>query len=353
MNRETFQTIIAAAIQAPSGDNVQPWEFKATEDLSALDIFNLPDRDDSYYNYHQAAAYITHGAVIENISIASQHLGYTSTTQIFPDPNNPNHIATIFFQAAEKKPNPLYSAIFTRCTNRFNYRSEQLSEDSHKKLLDAVSNIEGTRTYLTNNRDLIKRLASVLKSNDRLVFEREDIHRFLFDKIRWNSKQVEATQDGMSIDTLGLSSVEKPFFPLMRFWQFVKLANHIGLSQIIGFKCWYNCYSAAALGQITVKNYDSPGFIQAGRAMQRVWLEAERQGLAFQPIIGLPLLMYRAKNHALQAFTEKQRSTVITAENHLRDLLDIDSEDLLAVGFRIGKGPKVPVKTLRKPINLS
>jgi nitroreductase len=140
---------------------------------------------------------------------------------------------------------------------------------------------------------------------------------------------------------------------MMRFWQFVKFANHFGLSRIIGIKCWFNCYNAAGIGQITVKKTDRQGFIQAGRAMQHIWLEAERQGLAFQPIIGLPLLVYRAKNQDLGDFSDQQRKMVNNAEKHLRELFHIQTDEELIVGFRIGKGPEIATKTLRKPVKLS
>jgi nitroreductase len=352
MNKNILENIIAAAIKAPSGDNVQPWSFQVSEDYSSLNLYNLPERDDSYYNYQQAAAYVTHGAVLENIAIASDHFGYMADIQLFPTPEDPNHVATINFQATKSKHDPLFTAIFSRSTNRFHYRTERLSLDDQQKLTDSVTHIEGIKTYLTSDPSLIKKLAIALMINDRLVFERENIHGFLFDKIRWNQLQINQTQDGMPLDTLGLSGIEKKFFPMMRFWQFVKFANHFGLSRIIGIKCWFNCYNAAGIGQITVKKTDRQGFIQVGRAMQHIWLEAERQGLAFQPIIGLPLLIYRAKNQDLGDFSEQQRKMVNNAEKHLRELFHIQTDEELIVGFRIGKGPEIAAKTLRKPVKL-
>jgi hypothetical protein len=104
------------------------------------------------------------------------------------------------------------------------------------------------------------------------------------------------------------------------------------------------------LGGITVKKADKYGFVQAGRAMQRVWLEATRQGLAFQPIIGLPLLIYRLKQHALQSFSDKHRQMVEQAEKSLTELIEIDRSETMIVGFRIGRGRSVSTKTQRKSV---
>jgi nitroreductase len=349
MDRNTIEKIIQAAVQAPSGDNVQPWQFEVSEDFSQLELYNLPERDDSYYNYQQVAAYVAHGAVIENIAITTRHLGCDAKIDLFPSPENPDHVARIRLQPTKAKTDPFYEAIFTRSTNRFHYQNSQLSDSDRQKLADAIGPVEGVTGYFVHDIGTIKALAKALMVNDRLVFERRDIHRFLFDKIRWNQKQIDETQDGMPVDTLGLNGFEKLFFPMMRFWWFVDLANYFGLSRVIGIKCWNNCRNAALIGQITVKNTDRTGFIQAGRALQRVWLEATRQGLAFQPIIGLPLLIYRAKANALAEFSEKHRQMVNKAEGAVRKLCGIDPSAELIVGFRIGKAGNSPAKTLRRP----
>ena len=351
MNKQIIDQILDAATKAPSGDNVQPWKIKVSEDFSTLDIFNLPEQDNSVYNYQQAASFVAHGALLENISIAATNFGYQAQIQLFPNQQeNPNHIANISFQISDTKNNPLYEAIFSRCTNRFHFDNCHLPAEHLSKLVDSMKQFEGIKGYFTNDADTIKELAKTLMVNDQLVFEREDIHQFLFDKIRWNQAQLEATRDGMPVDTLGLSGLEKLFFPLMKFWWFVNYANHLGLSRVIGIKCWNNCRNAGLIGQITVKKTDSYNFVMAGRALQCVWLEATRQGYAFQPIIGLPLLVYRAKSNALQSFSRKHIQLIQNSDIQVRKLLGIEASDEIVVGFRIGKGRELTKKTLRKPV---
>jgi hypothetical protein len=350
MNKQLTDRILEAAARAPSGDNVQPWRFEVVNEFMRINVYNLPDRDHSYYNYQQTASYIAHGAVIENIVIAARHLGCETTIELFPNHANKNHIAQIDLISAIAECDPLYEAIFNRCTNRFYYEPHTIPDGDLEKLFCTVKLIDSVEGYFVYQQDTIKKLAKVLMVNDRLVFERQDVHGFLFDKVRWNREQVESTKDGMPVDTLGLSSVEKLFFPLMRFWWFVNVTNYLGLSRVVGLKFWNNCRNASLLGGITVKKADKYGFVQAGRAMQRVWLEATRQGLAFQPIIGLPLLIYRLKQHALQSFSDKHRQMVEQAEKSLTELIEIDRSETMIVGFRIGRGRSVSTKTQRKSV---
>lgn len=350
MDKQIIKKILKAAVQAPSGDNVQPWRFEISDDFSRIDWYNIPELDDSYYNYQQVASYIAHGAVIENIAIASRHLGCKVEINLFPDQQNPNFVATFEFDSAPAIEDSLYKAIFTRETNRFHYQNKLLLAGDLQKLVEAIKPIEGVSGYFIHEPKSIKKLAKILMINDRLVFERKDIHHFLFEKIRWNQKEVEETRDGMPVGTLGLNRLEKIFFPLMRYWWFVDLANYVGLSRIIGAKCWYNYQNASLIGQIAVKRADCYGFIQGGRAMQRVWLEAARQGLGFQPIVGLPLLIYRAKEDALDGFSEAHRHLVDQAQKVLIDLLGMDKSETLVVGFRIGCSQPLAAKTLRKTV---
>lgn len=348
MDSQIIKKIIEAAIHAPSGDNVQPWKLEISGDWSILKIYNLPELDTSYYNYRQAAAYVAHGALIENIAIASRQNGCQLDVSLFPDSDNPDHVATINFQSSQPIFDPLYEMIFKRSTNRFPYENGSIAEEGGQRLREAVKAVEGVTGYFVEDRGVINKLAKTLMANDQLVFERSDFHGFLFNQIRWSQQQVESTRDGMPVGVLGLNALERLFFPLMRHWRIVKLANVLGLSKIIGFKCWWNVRSAALIGQIAVKKYDRPAFIQAGRALQRVWLEATRQGLAFQPIIGLPLLAYRLKENALFEFSDVHQQIVADAEKHLRAWSGIDQSDQWVVSFRIGFGKDLSSKTLRR-----
>lgn len=63
---EDIKKILEAAVQAPSGDNSQPWRFEIRDRDGEIRIFNIPERDKSLYNYGQMASCVAHGALIEN-----------------------------------------------------------------------------------------------------------------------------------------------------------------------------------------------------------------------------------------------------------------------------------------------
>jgi len=348
MNTTIINTLLEAAVRAPSGDNVQPWQFQVSKDCTTINVYNLPEKDNSYYNYEQSASYIAHGAVIENITIAARYLACQAELQLFPDESDQDLVATIKLSPANATDEPLYHAIFERHTNRFHYKRQAVAQQIIDKLSLSVNCIEDASVKLAHTQADIKPLAKALMLNDRLVFEREDLHQFLFDKVRWNKRQVEESHDGMPLETLGLNPVEKLIFPLMRFWSFVKCANYVGLAKIIGLKCWWNCHTASVLGMVSIKGNDKFAFVQAGRAVQRLWLQATLEGLSLQPIIGLTLLINRSKHNALQACAESHISAIESTETKLVDLLGIEESDTMVMAFRLGIGKSPDIKTKRK-----
>jgi len=350
MDKELVKKILEAAVMAPSGDNVQPWDFRVLENFTRIDLYNLPEKDNSYYNYQQSASYIAHGAVIENIKIAGKHLGCLIDYQLFPDTENDNYIAKITLSPADAQPDPYYSAIFERCTNRFQYKREQVSDEVLNALSRTVKNIDTANVSLVTDKNEIKLLAKELKVNDQIVFERKDIHQFLFDKIRWNQKQIEDTRDGMPVGVLGLGFIENLSFPLMRFWGYVKVANVFGLSKIIALKSWWGCANASILGMITIQGNDKVAFVEGGRAVQRLWLEATKQGFALQPIIGLTLLINRLQQGSLDGFSPKHTQFVQKSAEKLPELFAVKKSDTLIMGFRAGAFKGIVARTMRKEL---
>src|SRR6185436_19350212 len=121
---EDFKKILNFAIYAPSGENCQPWEFSIKE--NKILIFNLPERDQSLYSWGQRSSFLAHGALIENIIIASKELGYQSIVNLFPDQQNKNFVASIELQKTNIDKDPLFSFIDKRCTNRKHYQTNAL-----------------------------------------------------------------------------------------------------------------------------------------------------------------------------------------------------------------------------------
>ena len=347
INKETITKILELAVSAPSGENCQPWKFLVSG--NEIKVFNLPEKDLSLYNFNQFGSYISHGAVIENIVIAAKEAGYGSSVVIFPNPQNPNHVSTVVISKQEKaEKDPLFSYIEKRVSNRNPYEGKLLNQDQENKLLLAVKKIEGIELKLVSNKKKKVKLGKYLSVSDRLLFENRKLHDFLFSHIVWNEKEIRDKKSGFYIKELALPTPIEKIFKLLRSWNKVKIFNKFGFS-IIAAKGNVKLYSkVSALGVILSRSNVPKDYILAGRAMQRVWLEAAGLGLSIQPVTGIIFFIQRLIAGDKESFSKEHSKMIADAFSGIAEEFETDNKNI-AMLFRLGYTNKKAFKSLRLP----
>src|SRR4051794_1837037 len=117
MDSETLSTLLQYAVLAPSADNLQPWTFHKngnTLDISLQEAKAIP----SVGNMKNTAGLVTLGALIENLDIAAQEMGYALNVELFPKGETSPIVASVRFEAREKVPQKLFPFLSSRCSNR-------------------------------------------------------------------------------------------------------------------------------------------------------------------------------------------------------------------------------------------
>ena len=341
---EKFKKILEAAVAAPSGDNCQPWEFEIAD--GSIRLFNLPGRDTSLYNFEQRASMAAHGALLENLSIAARHLGYECKMSLFPEPANPELVATVELTPAKPEHQPLFDAIFQRTTNRRVFDGGELSAVQKADLKNAGEGIAGVRVHLADSREEITRLAQALSANDRLVFENENLHKFLFDHLRWSEEEARLTRDGLDIRTFELSKLDAFGFSLMKYWSFVSLLNKLGIAKKVQRQAEKLCLSASAILAVTVSGDSLDDYLQGGRGMERVWLEATRQGLSCHSVSGLAYLVLRLKAGSVGGLSPAHQEMIRDVFQQLDAIFPMKGEVPVML-FRLGKSDPPSARSLR------
>ncbi|MBI2038646.1 MAG: nitroreductase, partial [Candidatus Nealsonbacteria bacterium] len=201
INHGDLRKIIELAIYAPSGENCQPWRFEVRGD--EIDIFNIPERDQSPYNFDQRGSLVAHGTLIENVLIASSTSGYKTKLDIFPEAHDRNLVARIVFEKSSTKEEPLYPYIKIRCTNRKPYKKDiKLTPEQKSEILASANEVGEGAVKLTEDPHEIGALAKVGSMNERLVFENPHLHNFLFTHINWTKHEEMKKRLGFYIKTL-------------------------------------------------------------------------------------------------------------------------------------------------------
>ena len=343
---ERIRTIIAAGIKAPSGENCQPWRFQVGE--NRIDLFNVPERDTSLYNYKQRASLVAHGACMENMLITAPKHGCRAEPSYFPTPDNEQHVAGVNISRGETLDDPLFAAISERTINRKPYRGGELSPKAADNIHQAAINngIPGSSLRLLQGDDKIA-VADIVALNDRLVFENPYLHGFLFEHIRWNPEEAERTRDGLDIRTLELAPPDRILFPLLKNFGLVKFIRMFGATKIIAANARKLMLSASAAGMITIESTSAESWLNAGRMLERVWLEATRQGLAFHLMTGITLLIQRVRDGVIEGIDSDNISLIKQADALLAGVSG--TELPVALLFRIGNADAPTVRSLRIP----
>lgn len=342
-----IKQILQAAVRAPSGDNTQPWRFVIHGPV--IELYNIPERDTSLFNFKNRGSLMAHGAVIENIIIAASVFGYKATTNLLPSSKDENHVASIHLEQVAPQDSFLYQAISQRATNRRAYFKVPLTIEERAVLLSIPEVVGYGEIRLVEDARKKHLLAEAVSLNERLVFENPLLHRFFFDHMRWSEKEAQEQGDGFYIKTLELPAPLRMFFRLLRHWGIVRFLNRVGFAKSIPRQLCIIYESSPALGVILLGAKEPRDFVLGGRAMERLWLEATRLGLNLQPLTGLVFLIHRVEEHAIDNLTREQVELIKASNEKIKEVIGTTQRDLGFI-FRVGRGEPSSARTSRLPL---
>ena len=339
IDKKTIEEILNIAVNAPSGNNSQPWRFEISE--NKISIFNLPNSDKFLFNYQQRGSFIAHGALIENILIVASEKGYEGNVEIFPNKEDKNLVSVITLQesSAKYKHNNLYPCILKRTTNRKPFEKVILKDNDRKEIYKFFEYLDdfGIKIILTEDKNTISELSRSLSMADRLIFENFDIHKAFFAKVSWTRQEEAEKGEGLYVGTKELSPVMKFLFKnFFSNWNFLKILSKIKISQKAGKqreKLYNNC---SAIGLVFAESDLPEDFINTGRILQLFWLKITSLGLSFQPVsAGLLYIGQRLKKENVSEFSKDQVDFINKAYQNILNIFN-NPKEIPTFSFRIG-----------------
>ncbi len=344
--------IIDAARWAPSGDNMQTWRFEIVNDQHLI-VHGFDTEKECIYDIHGNPSKIAIGALLENIDIAAEYLGYQVRCERQahkPDSHPTFDVYLSKAQSQSDKFQSLYPYITVRTVQRRSMRRDKLTPTEKQILQKAVGEsyqvlwIDGWKEKL--------RVASLLFMNGKIRLtmpEAFSVHRSV---IEWNAKYSE---DKIPDQAVGMDGIAVKMMKwALESWDRVKFLNtfmagtiapRVQLDFIPGVNCGAHFLLIAEQTPSGVDDY-----INAGRALQRFWLTATRLNLQLQPEM-TPIIFAGYVREGIQ-FTEV-KSTVKLAEKLTRKLSGMIGEsqmDRAVFMGRVGHGLRAEARSLRLPL---
>ncbi len=354
LEKNAITEIVKAGIAAPSGGNAQPWKFVYTN--KQLFVFHDVHFSYSLLDFNNLGSYVAIGAAIENITIKAAALRFTATVNYFPLGNDKRLAAQISFKANEDTSvnNKLETAIGMRLTNRNLGIKQQLSNDIFNYLKGSISLYKGAKLHIIDDEQTMADVGKLLAKAEMLRILHPRGHYDTFtNELRWTPHEINEKKDGLDVNTLGAT---KPEVAALKIAEDSKAIDF--LRSLNGGNAFTKMVNRAvsvssALGIITMPAYSEINFLLGGRAVERVWLEANILDVAFQPISQLVFLMARLKHgHAGEIETYFAKEVEQLAHEFYNLLPQLKDEQLIFI-FRLSKADRPAITSLRRPIDSS
>ena len=344
-----FERMARAGALAPSGDNLQPWSFRVDGDN--LLVSHDPTRDSSLFNVQDLASFIALGAALENITIAASKDGYRSDISYFPKGRNNEVVARVSFHSGEQ-PDPLAEVLDRRCTNRRPYEKTAISPATLASL-DVTKQFSTVNLYWVQEPIRLATLGKIVSRADRLIFENQQIHNHLFSTIRWSQAEVERTRDGLPIASLELGKLGSLAFQRLKSWSLLQFLNYLGFSRAAAGKSIELMRRCSAPALMTAFEVFGENFLEAGRAFQRLWLQATKNNLALQPMTAVIFLQLRSRLGDYSGLTADQVTVVDQLRRDLAGFFGRSPDVVPAMLFRIGFAPDPSARAIRRSVSIA
>lgn len=354
MNIDLIYKIIDYGIQAPSGDNSQPWKFVITDKFEIM-LYNLSEKDNPILNVHEGGSLISHGAVILNIKIAAYSFGYKTSVAYLPDQLDKDLIAVLSFEKNSTENNRynvnLVDSIKKRCTNRNNY-DKNLPINKIEDLLKIIDRIDLKIEIFTDQKDK-NLIASSICISEEIILQTKELHELLFGDVAWTKKEELIKRHGLFVKTLEFNPVQLFVFWLCRKWKTISFLNKkFGFAKFVGKQNSDIYKSSGLLGFILIPNNDRLSYIRGGELLQSIWLNSTDLGLSFQPVTGLFFLNERIKIFGDEPISKENSEKISKTYNNLKDLMNIKNNDIILTSFRIGKSKESSGRSSRLKPNI-
>lgn len=323
---------------APSADNSQPWRFFFDGRTLALAFDEA--RGASLGKDHPAVL-LAFGAVIENLVQAAHSAGMDTSRWEFPTPAETGCLVRIPAPTQSLEAREIPQAIRARHTNRGPFARTPLADEIASRITRLKQ--EGAHALVFNDRGAIASLAQLVRRASELRFQTEEIHRWLAGSLRFTEEEV-ARGDGLDVDTLSLPPGGRALSRLLADWRRLAFLNRFGAYKLLAWIEAAQFTQAGAVVAIVGEEIRPSTWIEAGRLMERVWLELTEKDISVQPYFVLSDQLERLRTGKIPLHLHQ------AAERLAQDVKALFDEATPFMLLRLGKAKQPTKRSRRLPL---
>ena len=347
MTRDILLQILDLARWAPSGDNTQPWRFELVAD-DHIAVHGQDTRDHVLYDFDGHPSQMAHGALLETLRLAATRYGLVAEWSIRTGQPDTAPIYDVTVHPADIPEDPLVPFITTRTVQRRAMSTAPLLPEQKTALITAVGN-HYTLQFFESFKDRLA-VARLLWNNAYIRLtcpEAYPVHR---DIIEWNA---QFSTDRIPDQAVGTDPLTTKLMQwVMQSWGRVDFFNRFLGGTIVPRIQLDFIPALACAGHVLMKPAVPPAdlaaHVQAGVALQRLWLTTTALGLHLQP--EMTPLIFRWYARSDRAFSADPEITPKVQE--LAECFEImagaGQNDRFSFFCRIGHSPSPFARSTRK-----
>ncbi|HVC15004.1 MAG TPA: Rv1355c family protein [Acidimicrobiales bacterium] len=337
--------IVHAATLAPSCGNGQPWRF----DLSARDLAIAFDRSRTCgaMDVRSRASYVGLGAALFNARVAAAAAGRLGAFELFPEGPSSDVAASLTFgTTSDPALAELRDAMLERCSNRRHGSPVALDLAVVSRMTRAAA-AEQARLHLVTGPDRLAECAEIFAAAERVRFLHPTLREETIRELRWPGEDVST---GIDVATLELSGPEAGSLQLLQRADVMELLDRWDAGGALGDYLKRSLASSSAVAVVTVESASPASYLTGGMALERVWIEAQRAGLAVQAIA--PAFLYAVQERDFDALGgSRWAEDLRTLSARFRRLLDLGPHTVPILTLRLGHAAPPRVRSARLPLD--
>ncbi|ATE59119.1 nitroreductase family protein [Thauera sinica] len=350
-SRDVLLKILDLARWAPSGDNTQPYRFEIVAD-DHIAVHGHDTRDWCVYDFDGHASHIAHGALLETLRIAASGHGLKATWSIRVGLPDTAPIYDVKLEPASgAEADPLLPFIETRTVQRRPMRTTPLSAAQRAAIADAPG--AGFSVQFFEPLGARLRIARLLWDSAHIRLTCPEAYEVHKEVIEWGARY---SVDRIPEQAVGVDSLTARLMRwVMHSWERVAFFNRY-LGGTVAPRIQLDVIPAVSCAAHVLVRSERPlaemgDFVDAGVALQRLWLTATAHGLHLQP--EMTPLIFRWYVRAGRSISALRAIDIEAAAvtSYMERLVGAEPETSFTFFCRVGQSKQPASRSLRHSVD--
>lgn len=342
-SRTAVGAVLAAAARAPSGGNVQPWDISSTPD--AVTIRLAPEFTTAIDVSLRGSAVAVGAAAFNARAAAAAHHVLGPVEFVEKDCQTPLEVVVTLAPGDDERLAGYYPGVSSRETNRHRGTPSPLTLDVASALREAADR-EGARIALLVERNDLDRAGAVLAEADRIRYLTPTLHAEMISELRWPGDP--SPDMGIDVRSLELGAADVSKLDILRRADVMALLAEWDGGSVLGDDARRRVAHSSALAVVITDDMSLSGYARGGAAAEAVWITAQENGLAVQPMS--PSFLYAHDEDELKELSTPFAAQLNELQIQLRELTATRPSEAQILILRLTTAPPPSFPSRRRPL---